>query len=292
MHEGGAPMTWMDGMSAAVAFMESHLDETIAPEEIAAQAGVSPFHFQRAFSLLCGVTVGEYLRRRRLTLAGGELVSGDARVIDLAVKYGYDSADSFTRAFTRFHGATPTDVRKNGALLRAYAPLKIKLSLEGGFMMEYQIQEKAAFTVLGAAKRFDGDTCLTEIPKFWAAHYAAGRGKLVCGMYGICMEADGNRTFEYLIADDYRPGAAVPEGFVVRKIPAHTWAVFPCRGPMPAALQDVNRKIYAEWLPGSRDWELDGGCDVELYTDAAQYPQGTQDKNYYTEIWIPVKRKA
>jgi AraC family transcriptional regulator len=128
---------------------------------------VSPFYFQKGFAMLCGFTVGEYIRQRRLTLAGSELVSTDEKIIDIALKYGYDSPDSFTKAFTRFHGVTPTAVRKDGAMIKSFASLKIKFSLEGGYIMDYKIVEKDLFTVIGASRVFKYDNAKTEIPQFW-----------------------------------------------------------------------------------------------------------------------------
>ena len=140
---------WNEGIRNAVDYIESHLADDISIDEAAAEACVSTFYFQKIFMVLCGFTVGEYIRSRRLTLAAQELSSSSVKVIDLAVKYGYDSPDSFTKAFTRFHGATPTSVRKGETIIKAFAPLKIKLTLEGGYTMDYKIVKKEAFTVIG-----------------------------------------------------------------------------------------------------------------------------------------------
>ncbi len=132
-------MSWVEGISQAIRFIEANITEELAIDEIARQAYVSPFYFQKGFTMLCGLSVGEYIRQRRLTLAGSELVATDMKVIDIALKYGYDSPDSFTRAFFRFHGVTPTAVRKDGAMIRSLAPLSIKLVLKGGYTMDYEI---------------------------------------------------------------------------------------------------------------------------------------------------------
>ncbi len=285
-------MGWIEGISDALNYIEANITEELSMENISKQAFVSPFYFQKGFSMLCGFTVGEYIRQRRLTLAGSELVSTDERIIDIALKYGYDSPDSFTKAFIRFHGVTPTAVRKGGAMIKSFAPLKIKFSLEGGFIMDYRIIEKEAFTVMGASKVFRYDTAKTEIPKFWAEHYQTGKGEVVCGMYGICMdESLDSDEFEYLIADNYNPSIEVPDGYVTKIIPKHSWAVFACKGAMPKALQDVNQKIFSEWLPNCKDYDIAEGYNIELYTNVADYPKGNQDENYYSEIWIPVRRK-
>ncbi len=285
-------MGWIEGISEAINYIESNITEELAVEDIAKQASVSPFYFQKGFAMLCGFTVGEYIRQRRLAIAGSELVSTDEKIIDIALKYGYDSPDSFTKAFTRFHGVTPTAVRKHGAMIKSFASLKIKFSLEGGYIMDYKIVEKDSFTVIGASKVFKYDTAKAEIPQFWAEHYQTGKGKTVCGMYGICIDENmGSDEFEYWIADNFAPSAEVPVGFVTKIIPKHTWAVFACKGAMPKSLQDVNQKIFSEWLPNCRDYEIAAGYNIEMYTDINDYPKGNQDENYYCEIWMPVKKK-
>ena len=129
--------------------------------------------------------------------------------------------------------------------------------------------------------------------EFCQEHFGAGKGTVVMGRYGINIDVEmGQETFEYLIADPYDTQRDVPEGFVTRTIPAFDWAVFPCRGAMPDALQDVNTKIYTEWLPALKEYEFAAGYCVEYYDDPSEYEKGTLDENYYCEIWIPVKKKG
>lgn len=160
-------MVWAEAIGQAIAYIESHIADELSVGEIAKQVNLSPFYFQKGFSLLCGLTVMEYIRKRRLALAGSELVSSDAKVLDVALKYGYDSPDSFSKAFARFHGTTPAMARKDGTTLKSFAPLKIKLSLEGGYLMDYRIVQKDSFTVLGVSKTFSYENAKAEIPKFW-----------------------------------------------------------------------------------------------------------------------------
>lgn len=265
----------------ALSYIEAHLTEELEVREIAKRAYVSPFYFQRIFAALCGVGVGEYIRNRRLTLAGEELASTGAKVIDIAAKYGYDSPDSFNRAFQRFHGVTPSAARKNGANLRSYAPMKINLTLEGGNMLEYKIVEKPQFTVVGVSRMFNSDTSYQEIPKFWDE--VMGKCPLM-GMYGVCIDEDG-KNFEYLIADNYIPWEEIPAGCVTRVIPASAWAVFPCRGPLPQTLQDVNTRMWSEWLPNCKNYRLAANLNIELYAPPAEKPEDT-----YSEIWLPVEK--
>lgn len=275
---------WNEGITNAVSYIEENLDKELCIEDIAAKAYVSSFHFQRIFSVLCGFTVGEYIRCRRLTLAAQELASGEGKVIDIGLKYGYDSPDSFARAFAKFHGVPPSAAKQKGVKLNSFAPLKIKLTLEGGNMLEYKIVEKAQFTVMGRSRMFNSDTSYEEIPKFWTEHMQSGESKVVCGMYGICLDGDG-KNFEYIIADNYLPWNEVPEGYVTKVIPAGTWAVFPCKGALPKSLQDVNTKIWSEWLPSCKSYKLAGNYNVEMYTPVCEDPDET-----YSEIWVPVEK--
>lgn len=159
--------------------------------------------------------------------------------------------------------------------------------------MEYRMEKKEAFSVIANAAVFPYEGAHQSVPRFWQEHFQTGKGKTVMGVYGINIdETMAQDTFEYLIADPYDPAKPVPEGFVVKSIPAFTWAVFPCRGAMPKSLQDVNTKIFSEWLPALKGYEFAAGYCVEYYEDPAQYEKGTLDENYYCEIWIPVKEKA
>lgn len=275
---------WIDGIQNAITYIEENITGDLHIEDIAARSYVSAFHFQRIFSVLCGVTVGEYIRKRRLTLAAQELSRENDKVINIAMKYGYDSPDSFARAFSRFHGVSPSAATKKGARLRAYAPLHIKISMEGGTMLEYTIAEKQTFTIMGRARKCNTDTSYDEIPKFWQEHLGSEERQVVCGMYGICMDVDG-KIFDYLIADNYIPWNEIPDGYVTKVIPAGTWAIFPCHGEHPKALQDVNTKIWSEWLPNCKEYKLGGNYNIELYAPPAEKVEDT-----YSEIWIPIEK--
>lgn len=285
-------MEWIESITKAVDYIEKNLTKELTIENIAKHVNISPFYFQKGFSMLCGFTVGDYIRQRSLAQAASEIVSSNEKIIDIALKYGYSSPDSFTKAFIRFHGISPSSARKNGAMIKSFAPLKISFTLKGGHTMDYKIVKKDAFTVIGASKKFSYDNAKTEIPKFWSEHYEAGKGQTVCGMYGINIdETMGGKEFEYLIADDYDGKSKVPDGFVTKTIPSFTWAIFPCVGEMPNSMQSTNQKIFSEWLPNCKDYEFAAGYNIEMYNDPTKYPKGLQDENYYSELWIPVKKK-
>lgn len=275
---------WTEGIQNAINYIEDNLTMDLDIKDIAACSYVSAFHFQRIFSVLCGITVGEYIRNRRLTLAAQELSRGNRTVMDVALKYGYGSPDSFARAFARFHGAAPSAAMKKGARLQSYAPMHMKVLLEGGNMLEYKITEKAAFTVVGKSKKMNTNTSYEEIPEYWKEHMSSGDNQVFCGVYGICMDLNGE-DFEYLIADNYMPWKGIPNGCLIKVIPAGTWAVFPCHGALPKALQEVNTKIWSEWIPNCREYRLGGNYNVELYAPPAENPEDT-----YSEIWIPIEK--
>lgn len=285
-------MSWLEDITSSIKYIEGHLTDELTLEKIAAKINLSPFYFQKGFSILCGITVSEYIRNRRLSLAGRDLQTDCVKVIDVAMKYGYDSPDSFTKAFTRFHGITPAQAKSGDGELKNYIPLKIHVSMKGGFEMECKIVKKPAFTVVGSAKIIKNEEGYKECPQFWTEHYEKENGKYICGIYGICLD-DGapEGFFKYMIADDYIPSKDIPEEFETVVIPENTWAVFPCKGSMPEALQKVNTEIFKEWLPGNSDYEIAGMYNIEYYTAPCDYPKGNQDENYYCEIWMPVKSK-
>lgn len=284
-------MDWIKIIENALRYIEKNLSGELTVDRIAEKVNISPFYFQKGFSMLCGYSVGEYIRMRRLSVAGSELVTSDNKVIDLALKYGYDSPDSFTKAFTRFHGSTPTDVRRKGALLKSFAPLHIKIILDGGNTMEYRVEEKPAFRVMGVSKIFSYETANVDIPQYWDEIHVQAAVKPVEGMYGICFDEEmGGNRFRYMIADDLEEGEAEEKNLETYEVPRHTWAIFPCRGAMPLSIQEVNRRIFSEWLPAG-NYEIAEGYNIEYYSDSAEFKDGTQDPDYYAEVWIPVRER-
>ena len=272
---------WIEGFQESIDFIEKNLTEELDIEDIAAKAALSPFYYQRIFGALCGVTVGEYIRARRMTLAAQELNGKDVKVIDAAVKYGYDSPDSFSKAFQKFHGITPSQAKEPGALLRSFAPLHIRITMEGGTMMEYRIVEKAPFTIVGVKKPFHSDSSYQEIPKFWDEWLAQGENRPIMGTFGVCLDMKG-KDFDYWIADLYFPWEDVPEGCETRVIPGSTWAQFPCT---IKTLQDTNTRIWSEWLPALQGYSLAGEYDIEVYLPPEE---GSDDMKVY--IWVPLKK--
>ena len=273
---------WVEGFQQSIDFIEENLASSLEIEEIAGIAALSPFYYQRIFGALCGMTVGEYIRGRRMTLAAQELSGTDAKVIDIALKYGYDSPDSFAKAFQRFHGVTPSRARETGTPLRSVSSLHIKVSLEGGKMLDYRISEKAPFTIVGIKRRFNSDTSYDEIPKFWNEWLAQGEKRSIMGTFGVCIDMDG-KNFDYWIADVYFPWEEIPEGCETRVIPGGLWAQFCCT---LKTLQSVNTQIWSEWLPALKGYKLAGDYDIEVYSPPAGNPE---DSVCY--IWVPLKKE-
>lgn len=292
-------MDWITGIQRAVDYVEAHLTEPIDYEEAAKNACSSSFHFQRIFSILCGFTLGEYIRSRRLTLAGNELASSGVRVIDAALKYGYDSPESFSRAFTRFHGITPSQAKQAGAVLKSFSPLSVKLILDGGNTMNYRIETKGAFPMICKKRRVSSKAELTpeEISRFWRDCNEDGTIAALCqyipedNLFPDCVvgasfgKDASDKEFPYAIGACYNGNPVTDAGLTVETIPAHTYIVFPCVGKMPEAFQKLYQRIYSEFFPAS-EYRPCGGTDFEAYPSA-----DVTNPDYACEIWVAAEKK-
>lgn len=291
-------MDWITGLQSAIDYIDDNLTEELNYSEIARIAYSSSFHFQRVFGILCGYSLGEYIRNRRLSLAGCELASSDAKIIDIALKYGYDSPESFGRAFSRFHGITPSQAKTDGAKLKSFSKLSVKLILDGGSIMNYRIEKKDSFEVIVKKKYYstDMEVSMKQIPKFWESCRNDGTINEVCryitkgnvfgdAVVGMCFEeSEKEDEFMYAIGSAYN-GGEVSEQLSVVNIPAHTWAIFESVGPMPGAIQNLLHKVYSEFFPTS-EYQPSGGLNFEVYPDG-----DVKSPNYKCEVWISVERK-
>lgn len=289
-------MDWITGIQNAINYIEEHLTEEIDYEIVAKEASCSSFYLQRIFSILCGMTLGDYIRNRRLTLAGNELSAADDKVIDIALKYGYESPESFTRDFSRFHGVTPSKAKKDGSKLKSFSRLSVKITLSGGNIMDYKIIEKNAFDIIEKveAHTVENSENAKSIPDFWMRSHNDGTVKTLLDtttdrtyIFGVCYGnlPENAKTFDYSIAAKCDNNTVVPEGFRKNTIPARTWAVFECKGAMPNAMQDMWHKIISEFFPTS-GYQPTYEMDIEAYTDGNM---GSPD--YRSEIWVPVIKK-
>lgn len=287
-------MSWIESIQKAINYIEEHLHETITMEQIAQEVNASVFHFQRTFSILTDMSIADYIRRRRLTLAAQELINTNSKVIDIAYKYGYDSPEAFTKAFRKQHNVTPSEVRKQQGPLQSYNRLIIQVTLKGAEPMKYNIVEKEKFQVVGVKRTYNCQTGenLQGIPQFWNELNGQGMDEQlftlnngqIKGVLGVCVPDENykdNSLIDYWIATNHV--GEVPENMLAMEVPASKWVVFEVRGPMPDAMQNAWKKIFSEWFP-SNPYEPAGTAELEVYTD-----EDPTSENLYSEIWIPIK---
>ena len=290
-------MDWITGIQRALDYAEAHLTEEIDYEAVAREACSSPFHFQRMFGMLCGFSLGDYIRMRRLTLAAEDLIRTGEKVIDVALKYGYDTPESFSRAFLRFHGVSPTHARRGG-MVKSFSRLSVKLILSGGSTMDYRIEKKDGFQLICRRKQVtkpQGDTATADISAFWSQCNKDGTMEAICkygrfdrlnGVLGVCFSGEmSDAAFPYAIGAEYSGAPLGDEGLELVDIPAHTYAVFQCKGPMPEAFKSTYQRIVTEFFPQS-NYEYGSGVELEVYPSAE-----VENPNYTCEIWVAVQEK-
>ena len=291
----GTIMEWSERMNAAIEYVEANLTADIDFAEAAAKAACSTFHFQRMFLAASGLTLGEYVRRRRLTQAASDLTTGHAKVVDVALKYGYESPDAFARAFRNLHGVTPAAARASGVKLTAFPRISFRIVLKGGSDMDYRIIKKPGFTVAGSTRHFtavDGKN-FVDIPKWWQQFLASpdcakltglarNRPGAVTGgaMLGLCYGLADAVDFVYGIAIELPAGTSASP-FEKIEVPGATWAVFDCDIDN---LQEVTKRIFSEWFP-STSYEHGDAPEIEVYL-----PERPGQK-MQVQLWMPVDKK-
>ncbi|AJI22095.1 AraC family transcriptional regulator [Priestia megaterium] len=290
-------MDLLRNMNRALHYIEENLTNDIDFREVARLALCSEYHFKRMFSFLAGITLSEYIRRRRLTLAAFELKDSNIKVIDVAIKYNYSSPDSFTRAFQNLHGITPSEAKKNGSSLKAFPKMTFQLSIKGGNEMNYRIEEKEAFHIVGIKERvpiiFHGVN--PKIAAMWESLNDETVRKLKelsnvtpLGLLSASLNFSEGRMEEKGQLDHYIGVATTkdcPDDLVQLEVPAGIWAVFEAVGPFPETLQNVWGRIYSEWFPSS-NYEQVEGPEI-LWNEHKNVTSPT----FKSEIWIPVLKK-
>ncbi len=289
-------MDWVGNIIKSLRLIESEISsEALSPDWIASELYMSTAHYQRAFSILTGITVSEYIRNRRLSLAALNLMQSDQSVFDTALSFGYETPEAFAKAFKRFHGVSPSDVKKGQVQLKAYPPLQLQITLKGEEAMNYKIVEKPSFNLVGKGIQVstENNENLTRIPAFWGESTQAGLIDRLCStkdfqeIVGACIMPVGepeSKLFTYAIAAIAEPVNDTAD-LETWPVPACTWAVFESVGPMPNAIQEVWHRIYAEWFPAT-GFEHANAPELEIY------PLGdTSATDYRCEIWVPVIKK-
>ncbi|MBS4537513.1 AraC family transcriptional regulator [Clostridium sp. D2Q-11] len=291
-------MKWLEKMNKSINYIEENLTSEVDYEKVARLSCCSVYHFQRMFSYIVDVPLSEYIRRRRLTLAAFELQNSDIKVIDLALKFGYESPDSFSRAFKNLHGVTPTLARDMGIQLKAYPRLSFHISIKGDVEMNYRVVEREGFDVFGKSITIGlNENPYEIIPKFWQDFQEDGTYQKICEKAGIepyngillnaalyDFDNDGTYRNKYMIYTSVPQGKEIPEDFDTIRIPSAKWAVFSDTYDSPEdtsnLIQKLWKRIFSEWFPTS-EYELEKGPQLEVYTE----------KDNKVEVWIPIKKR-
>lgn len=280
-------MEWVKRLNEAVDYIENSLTETVSYERLGKIAGCSSWHFQRMFTFMAGVPLSEYIRRRKMSLAAVDLQDG-GKIMDIALKYGYQSPTAFNRAFQSIHGIAPSMVKNEGVSVKSFPKLIFKITVKGVAEMNYRIEKKEAFRIIGVSEPMEHEMekNFDMVPRMWQEAAVNGTMRKLAGMMdgqpkgvmgiSVCNDKEQWRYFIAVASsleddslDDYTVGA-------------YTWAVFPGEGVCPQAIQQLEQRIVTEWLPAS-GYEYDNGPDIELYLNP-------DPQNSKFEVWIPVVR--
>lgn len=290
-------------MNAALDYIENNLTEDIDFTIVAQKAYCSSYNFQRMFSFITDVPLAEYIRRRRLTQAAIELQNSNAKVIDIALKYGYDSPVSFSRAFANIHGITPNEAKQSGVELKAYPKISFQISIKGEKEMNYRIETKEAFDIFGieTVASLSGEDGFMSTAKLWQKSHQNGDyerlfnasgilpkfvSKDLCKIHGAenYRKTEGN-TFPYMLCS-FVSDSSKTDGYKIQHIPAQTYAIFPSEKfkwdeDFSEILRNLQKRFYSEWLP-TANYERVAGANFEIY--------GGDREQGYIELWFPVKQ--
>lgn len=284
-------MDWLDRMNSVMDYIEANLTEDISYDTVARLACCGSYHFQRMFPFITGITLSEYIRRRRLTAAAFELQTADTKVIDLAMKYGYDSPEAFSRAFKKQHGAAPASARGIGISLTAYPRMTFQISIKGETEMHYRIEEREEFTVFGVYTEISNDqeTAFVQVPQFFRKcdeDLVPDEINRLLGRFHDNLTISAVYDFtetsaKYMLCNFLPAGVTPPEKFTTLTVPAATWAIFDAPD---LQIQNIRKRIWSEWFPVS-EYETAEGAQFEMYYGLAQHDNG------FGEVWVPVRKK-
>jgi AraC family transcriptional regulator len=295
----GSNMNWIKRMNNSLKYIEQNLPDNPDAGKAAKIAFSSEYHFRRMFYMISGFTLNEYIRNRKLTLAAQDLLTGNTKIIDIALKYGYETPESFSRAFSNLHGVSPREARKENTRLKTFPPLTFTLQIKGVKSMDFKIKTMDSFYVSGKSIQtttMDGKN-FKEIPAFWKkamndgtcekiqSFSLKGKNSVLNGSTAsvLCYKDDDTEDcWSYMIGSESDGKVKDMEN---TKIPSMTWAIFESIGTMPDAIQDVWKRIFNEWFPSSNYMHAKGP-ELEVYP-----PGDGSSPDYYCEVWIPVEKK-
>ncbi|WP_405786721.1 AraC family transcriptional regulator [Streptomyces sp. NBC_00029] len=285
----------LERLNQTLEYIESHLDRQVDGAELARIAATSEYHLRRMFSALAGMPLSEYVRRRRLTLAGAEVLAGHESLLEIAVRYGYGSGEAFARAFRAMHGVGPGEARRTGAALVSQPRLTFRLTVEGTSSMRYRVVDRPDFSVVGLKARVP---LVHAGPNQAIIDFVRGTDPQVLerleklsdqephGIVAVCDDLDPSRA-EGTELDYYQAvitSAAAPEGAAILPVRAGTWAVFTTSGPAPQAIQELWRDVFTQWFP-SNPYRSRPGPEILRTRMSADHTEAD------AELWLPVERE-
>lgn len=283
-------MDWIGRLNSAIDYIEENICDTINIEEVAKIACCSTYHFQRMFAYMANIPLSEYIRRRRMSLAAVDLQNGDSKVIDVSLKYGYDSPTAFNRAFKSVHGLSPSQAREEGTTLIAYPPISFQITIKGVSAMNYRFETKEAFRIVGVSEPLEAEIekNFETVPKMWGNAVMNGTitklanmmdGTLI-GLLGVSSCNESNNWRYYIAVESSKPIEDEMQELIV---PKTTWAIFHGEGSNQS-IQELEKRIITQWFPTS-GYEYGNAPDIEVYFNA-------DSENAKYEVWIPVVKKG
>lgn len=267
-------------------YLEQQLTGEVDMKRFQQLSGYSYPLFSRIFSIMADMTLTEYLRNRRLSEAVTDLRGSTEKVIDIAMKYGYDSADAFSAAFKKFHGTTPSEVR-NGKPYRVFPKLQLSLKITGGKNMDIKIQKKPAFTVAGVLlEAIDNSQCPSVWEQLYATHSFEMLESLGSGQsFGVCSDVKEGEIINYMAAYDVTDKVKAEElGLSIKEIAEAEYAIVPVKGPIPASIHHAWKYVLEVFFPET-GYRHSGAPDFEVYFEGDM-----SSPDYQMELWIPVIR--
>ncbi len=281
-------MDWIERLNKSIHYIEDHLTDEIDIGQLARIAYCSTYHYQRMFTYMAGITLSEYIRRRKMSLAAVDLQSGKERVIDIAEKYGYQSPTAFNRAFQSFHGIAPSSVKNEGTSVRSFSPIIFQITVKGATKMNYRIETKESFRIIGVSRPLEKEieNNFMVVPGMWQNAVTDGTVQKLAalmdtppmGLLGVSVCND-EEQWKYFIAVS---STKTNDEFEEYLIPASTWAIFSGSGTNQS-IQELEKQIVTEWLPAS-GYEYANAPDIEVYINP-------DPENAQYEVWIPVNKK-